>query len=206
MEEISQENKDKIKAVTEKSFNPADVPVEEPTSFDYTRFEGQRVPIKTIEMKAVIDLYSDGDYNKDSTDYKWVVEITTGAIHDVVQDTDGKWEVLAELVKFTDEDGSERNLSARHRFNLQQQMQDGKPVMVKTKIVNEQGEEQEIAIYKPKISKHEKASFWKFCRKMGAKGNTFEEIKKQLLNKLVTITTVPSKKEGDDRRFLAIVV
>ena len=71
-------------------------------------------------------------------------------------------------------------ITVRARFNLQEKTgEDGKKQVV--------------------ISKHSKAALWKFMRKHGV-------IKpSDLIGKLVTITTEPSKDENDDRTWLRVV-
>lgn len=80
-----------------------------------------------------------------------------------------------EEIKFTKSDGSVTRLQPYKDFNLQ--IQNGAIV----------------------ISKHPKAALWSFMRKMGVQKPS------ELVGKFVTLTTVPSKKLGDDRRFLRIV-
>lgn len=159
--------------------------VVEPTSkWDIANFEGQRVKIESLETKKVKNLFPDGKtYNPESTEMKWIVEIKTAPVRDVKIDDDGNLTILNEPVKFTQEDGSEKLLQITHRFNLQ---------------MNEAG--------KPEISKHAKAAFWAFVRKMGCDGKNLNEIRTQLIGRLVTITTVPSKNpEEPDRKYLDIV-
>jgi len=85
---------------------------------------------------------------------------------------------LDEEMKITS-NGELKPLVVRERFNLQKQQK-------------EDGSFEEI------ISKHPKAALWQFMRKLEVL--TLPEMK----GKLVTITTVPSKKENDDRLFLTI--
>jgi len=173
MEEISQENKEKIQEATGKDFSLEDLEAVDAPSFDVTVFEGQRVQIEKAEIQEVADYYKNGSYNPDATDTKKVLEVTTAPIMDV----DEEGNKLTVPVTFTQEDGSDKFLQVRHRFNLQEK--DGKIV----------------------ISKHPKASLWAFMRKLGV------EKPKEIVGKLVTITSVPSKKPGEeDRRFLDIVV
>lgn len=153
-------------------------PTEAKSKFDATVFEGQRVKIEVIEVKEVIDYYPDGDnqYNPDSKAMKSIVEVTTFPLKDVEIDKDGNSKILDTIVQFTQEDGSLKPLVVRKRFNLQK---DDSGNLV--------------------ISKHPKAELWSFMKKLGV------EKLSELKNRLVTITTTPSKKEGDDRRFLTIV-
>lgn len=175
VEEISQEEKS-----PEKTNNLDDIPIVESTSmFDATKFEGMRVKVDNVEKKQVTDFFPDGStYKKDSTDMKWVVEITTEPLREI--DNDGQ--VTDKIIEMPQEDGTHKNLRVTKRFNLQEQLNNetGKPEVV--------------------ISKHPKASLWKFMRKMGTDSLS------GLKGKVVTLTSEPSKVEGDDRRFLSIVV
>ena len=151
--------------------------VEASSGFDSSVFEGQRIPIAKVEIKEVIDKYPNGEYNSESTEKKKVVEITTATLKEAHKKVDdGNVTFGPEEVLFPQEDGSTKPLVVTHRFNLQKK--EGNWV----------------------ISKHPKAALWKFMRKMEV------ESAKDLLNKIVTITTTPSKNAEDEKRYLSIVV
>lgn len=78
--------------------------------------------------------------------------------------------------------------------NIPQQDGTTKPLVVKQRFSLQKGENG-----KPVISKHSKAKLWKFMRKYGA--NTPQE----LVGRIVSITTEPSKNPDDDRKWLRIV-
>lgn len=163
--------------IPEHTENLEDIPVVDAKSkFDYTVYEGQRVKIATVELKMVPNLYPNGAYDATSKEMKKVVEITTAPLRDIDIDDDGNTTLLNTLVTYINKEGNETHLTVRERFNLQ---------------IDNEG--------KYVISKHPKATLWKFMRKIGA--NTLPEIK----DKIVTITTKPSKKENDETRYLAIV-
>jgi len=93
-----------------------------------------------------------------------------------IMEVDENGNKLSEPVKFVDNEGNEKFLRITHRFNLQEV--DGNVV----------------------VSNHPRCALWTFMRKLGV------EKPKDIVGKLVTVTTVPSKKPGEeDRRFLDIV-
>jgi len=145
------------------------------TSFDATKFEGQRISIDKVEIIEVDDKFPDGKYDATSTQKKMVVEVTTAPIKQFHEDESGNITFGPEEVEYTDSEGNTKNIRINNRFNLQK----------------EEGEWV--------ISKNEKANLWIFMRKLGV--TELSEIK----GKIVTITSVPSKKPDDDRRFLSIV-
>ena len=94
-----------------------------------------------------------------------------------LREIDDKGNFTDKVLSFMKADGSEKKVTVNARFALQK---DDKGIWV--------------------ISKHPKAQLWAFMRKMGA-------IKlSDLTNNLVTLTVQPSKKPGDDRKFLRIVI
>jgi hypothetical protein len=177
----------------ENQTNDLDIPTRAAaTPFDPKLFDGQRVPVDSVEKLQVVDYYPEKsvinsesglteiskEYDFSSTKKKWVIEIITKPLHKVTLDANGYPKVLDDIMSFT-KDGKDVPLVIRERFNLQSEIKDD-------------GTEE---VY---ISKHPKASLWKFMRKLEV--DTLSEIK----DKLVTITTTPSKKDGDDRLFLTI--
>ena len=167
-------------------FNEEEILATESSGFDVTLFEGQRAPIESMELSRVADYYSSGVYNPESKDLKVIVTVKTAPLKQVVKEGEDLRQ-LPELVEFIQEDGSIKYLQVTHRFNLQEKIIDG--------------------IKRTEISKHPKASFWKFLKKMGATGETMAEIRSKLIGKLVLVTTTPSKKPGEeDKRYLNLVV
>jgi len=88
-------------------------------------------------------------------------------------------EIETESIGDMQTDDGPKPITVNARFNLQEKVIDGKKQIV--------------------ISKHPKASLWKFLRKMGCQRPS------ELMGKIVVITTEASKDESDDRRFLRIV-
>ena len=175
---------------TEEKYDITKIPTKEaPVKFDADLYEGQRAPISEVEIKKVKDYYPKrkvkdevtGEmvekqvYDPESTEIKLVVELTTAPLKKMTKDDNGYPKMTEDILTITDKDGNSKPFMVREQFNIQTE-DDGTPY----------------------ISKHPKAALWKYMCKINAK--TLEEIK----GKLGTITLVPSKKEGDDRRFLSL--
>jgi hypothetical protein len=156
-----------------------DIPVVEPTSsFDATKYEGYKCKIDRVEKMEVIDYYPNGNFDKDSKQKKWIVEIETEPVkvYDEKNDT-----FLDKIIEYEDDSGNKKHITVTARFNLKEQIN---PL---------NGEKQVI------ISKHQKSKLWNFMKKKGV-------IKlSELKGKIVLLTAVPSTVEGDDRKFLRIV-
>ena len=151
---------------------------------DKTKYEGFRIQIAKVSPEHIQDQFPKGVdgqpavYTPNSTAMKWVIRIETAPLPEL--DADGK--ATAKLIEFPQKDGTMKNFTITHDFNLQEEF-------------NPETKQMEVA-----ISKHPKAKLWAFMRKMGAQKVS------ELNKKLVTLTAQPSKKEGDDRIFLSIVV
>jgi len=150
--------------------------------FDATKYEGFRVPIASVTKEHVIDNFpkdasGQGVYTPNSTTMKWVVRVVTNPLPELNESgAPGK------IIEISQEDGSTKKITPSHDFNLQETFD---PVT----------KQMEVA-----ISKHPKAALWNFMRKMGVQKLS------ELQGKIVTLTAKPSKREGDDRVFLAIVI
>jgi len=179
---VSQNNLDEIETV------------EALPKFDVTGYEGHRVKVQNVEKKCVKDLYPDGKYNIESTSYKWIAELTTEPLVEIIDGKPGE-----KIVEFSQEEGPAKKLQIHKRFNFQSKYVDGKKVMMKTNIFSESGQSIEVDVHVPVISKHPKASLYAYMKKMGA------DKLSDLIGKMVTLTTVPAKDPEDDRRFLQIV-
>ncbi len=184
-----------------------DITAEEAPSFDVTVFEGQRVPIASVEKRVVKDHYATGDFQEETNAYKWIAEFETAPLRDVKIEDDGRINFLNSYVSFPQEDGTSKPLTVNIRFNFQPVIKDGVIQMMKAEVIDPQTKEKKtVDVWKPRISKHQKASLWKFLSKIGAQGSNWAEIKEKAKGKLVLITTTPSKKQGEeDRRYLSIV-
>lgn len=165
--------------------NDLDIPIVEGAGkFNPDIYEGYRVAIAKITKKQVVDFFPrtadnpDGEFKADSTTMKTIVEIETQPLFEL----DKQGNKTAKVIEYKQEDGSVKNITVRHRFNLQE-------------ITNPETGKKEVV-----ISKHPKAALWAFMRKMGVMKLT------DLVGKLVTLTSKPSTKEGDDRKYLKIVV
>lgn len=148
-------------------------------AIDVSLYEGKRATLKKPEMKEVIDWYSgpvdakgNPTYNPESTAKKMVIEITSEPIDEVDEDGNPTGNKL--MV-------GDNPVTVSHRFNLRKEIkEDGSINWV--------------------ISKHPKASLWKFMKKMGV------EKLSELEGKRPTLTYEPSKDPEDERSYLRIVV
>ena len=95
-----------------------------------------------------------------------------------LKELDEKGNFTDKVLEFTNIEGTSKKVEVTQRFNLQY----------------DEGEEQWV------ISQHAKCKLWNFMKKMKANKPS------DLINQLVTLTLAPSKKPGDDRAFLRIVV
>jgi len=158
---------------------PEDLETREPKSndFDNSKFEGQRIKIESVNTVEVIDFFPEGNYDKNSTAKKTVVEITTEPIKQYHMNEDGSVVFGPELIEIPNKEGEgTHSLKIVHRFNLQKEG------------------DQWI------ISKHPKANLWKFMRKLNVEKVT------DLAGKYVTVTTTPSKNPDEpDKTYLSIV-
>ena len=168
--------------------NDLDIPVVEGTGkFNADLYEGMRIAIANVTKRQVVDFFPrtidnpDGEFKADSTVMKFIIEIETASLPEMKADETGFGKSTGKLVEMKQEDGSVKNITVKHRFNLQE-------------ITNDKGEKEVV------ISKHPKASLWAFMRKMGVTDL------KSFKGKLVTLTSKPSTKEGDDKKYLKIVV
>jgi hypothetical protein len=153
-----------------------DIPVVEGGSgFDVTKYEGKRVKIASVKRDKFKNFYPNGEYDPNSTEEVWKVEIETEALKEV--DEEGNF--TEKEIEFPQEDGSVKKCTVSARFGLKE--------------IEENGEKKVV------ISKHPKAALWNFMQKLGVQKLS------ELKGMYVTLTTVPSRKDGDDRRFLRIV-
>jgi hypothetical protein len=168
--------------------NDLDIPIVEGAGrFNPDLYEGVRIPIAIVTKRQVIDFYPrttdnpDGEFKADSTVMKTIIEIETAPLVEMKADETGYGVSTGKLIEMKQEDGTVKHITVKHRFNLQE-------------ITNEHGVKETV------ISKHPKALLWAFMRKQGVADL------KSLKGKLVTLTSRPSSKEGDDRKYLKIVV
>jgi len=168
--------------------------VESTNKFNAEDYEGFRSRIAKVSKKQVIDYFPDkvttdsegspvisNPYDPNSTEMKWVIEIETKPLP-VVTVKDGITIPVTpeKLVEIPLKDGSVKNITVTHQFGLQE--------------INNNGNTEVV------ISKNPKAKLWAFMRAKGV--NKVSELK----DMLVTLTAKPSKKEGDNRKYLKIVV
>ena len=154
------------------------------SGFDATKYEGFRIPIASVEKKEVIDYFpvnpatQQTEFNPAATAMKWVIEVVTKPLPEL--DVHGS--ATLKLVELQFADGTKKNITVKHQFNLQL-------------FKNPTTGKEELT-----ISKHPKAALWKYMRKMGCTKLS------ELIGKLATLTSKPSKKEGDERRYLEFVL
>ncbi len=176
--------------------NELDIPqVERASGFDAKPYEGKRVKIATVRRIWDINTFPDGQtYNPASTLMMWKIVIET----EVLRELDENGNFTDKLVEFTDDKKNVKNIRVQLTLNLQEEIDPNTKQPVMGTYKNEiTGQDEQRP--NPVLSKHPKASAWKFCRKMGA--NNLTELK----DKIVTLTTVPAKDPEDDRVFLRIV-
>jgi len=176
--------------------NELDVPVvDRGSGFDGKLYEGKRVKIAIVKRIWDINTFPDGQtYNANSTEMMWKVFMETEPLHEL--DENGNF--TDKLVEYSDDKKNVKNITVSLTLNLQEEIDPNTRQVVMGSYVNEiTGQSEQRP--NPVLSRHPKASAWAFCRKMGA--NNLTELK----DKIVTLTTVPSKTEGDDRVFLRIV-
>ncbi len=177
--------------------NELDIPiVEKAAGFDGRNYEGKRVKIASIKRIWDLNMFTgaDGSYNKESTEMMWKVYIETEPLHEL--DEVGNFN--DKLVEFKDSNGNMKNITVSMTLNLQNEIDPNTKEVVMGSYKNDITGQMEQRP-NPVLSRHPKAAAWAFCRKMGANNL------KELADKIVTLTTVPSKTDGDDRVFLRIV-
>jgi len=157
--------------------------VERASSIDAELYAGRRVPIAKILVKEEIDFYHGTQtYDPNSKEKTYRVYVYTEPLKELVltPGSDPKnpenWKFGDKVLQYTDKEGVVKNIIVHARFPLQR---------------NKEG--------KPEISRHPKATLWKFMKKMGT--NTLPELK----GKLVMLDAKPSKNPEDERKFLRIV-
>lgn len=172
----------------DKQMSDLDIPIVEGAGkFNPDLYEGLRIAIANVTKKQVVDFFPrttdnpDGEFKADSVIMKTIIEIETMPLCEMEKDAQGFGKSTGKVIEMHQEDGSIKNITVRHRFNLQE-------------TVNDKGVKEVV------ISKHPKALLWAFMRKMGVMKLS------DLKGKLVTLTSKPSTKEGDDRKYLKIVV
>ena len=175
--------------------NELDVPiVEKMTGFDGRLYEGKRIRIAKVSKIWDVNTFPDGkNYNPNSTEMMWKVLIET----EPLKELDKNENFTDKLVEFKDKNGNIKNVTVSLTLNLQNQLDENGQIVFgsyKNEITGQMEQRPN-----PVMSRHPKASAFKFCKKLGASNLS------ELLNKIVTLTTVPSKTEGDDRVFLRIV-
>jgi hypothetical protein len=157
--------------------------VERAGGIDAELYAGRRVPIEKIVVKEEIDFYhGTPTYDPNSKEKTFRVYVYTVPLKELVltPGADAKnpenWKFGDKVLQFNDDKGNVKQVIVHARFPLQR---------------NKEG--------KPEISKHPKATLWKFMKKMGV--NTLPELK----GKLVMLDAKPSKNPEDERKFLRIV-
>lgn len=171
--------------------------VESTGGFEKTLYEGYRVPIGKIEVLYVQDVFPDGQtYTPDSDKKKWVLKITTQPLKMLQKDESGNVVASEHDVEFPNEDGTVDKLQITTDLNFQNKKDENGQLVTKEYEENGQKEMRPV----PVISKAPKAKLWAFCRKMGVTDY------KELTGKIVTLTIQPSKKDGDDRVFINVVI
>ena len=170
--------------------------VESSGGFDKLLYEGQRVKIGKLSVDYVQDVFPDGiTYTPDSTKKKWVLKISTEPLKVLTKDSVGNIVKTEREVEFKNEDGTIDKLEITVELNFQNKKDEYGTLIMQDFNISGVVEKRPI----PVMSKAPKAGLWKFCRKMGVTNY------KDLQGKIVTLTTTPSKKEGDDRIFINIV-
>lgn len=151
--------------------------VDRVVGFDASRYDSKKIKIEHVRKILATNFFPEGKFDPKSTEKMWKIEIETEKLKEL--DKDDKF--TSKLVEIKKDDGTIKNITVRALFNLQEK-------------TDENGKKYAV------ISKHVKATLWKFMRKTGCE-NVFD-----LKGKLIALTTVPSKTPGDDRKFLRIVV
>lgn len=168
--------------------------VDKASGFNARPYEGKRVKIARVERIWAQNVFPDGKtYTPESKEMMWKVQIET----EPIKELDDKGEFIDKVIEIVNDKKEKKNITVTTEFNLQSETNDaGDIVMGKyhNDITNQDEERPN-----PVISRHPKAALWAFMRKIGV------EKLADLKDKIVTLTTVPSKKENDDRVFLRIV-
>jgi hypothetical protein len=157
--------------------NLSDIPVvEKSQGIDISKYEGKRVRIAKVTPVLVTDYYPDGEHFNKDSQDK-VMKLELET--ESLKELDANGNFTEKDLTYT-KDGITKTISVNTRLSLQPEEREGTLNWV--------------------ISKHPKAKLWAFMRKLGA--NKPEE----LIGKIVTLTVEPSKKLGDDRKYLRIVL
>lgn len=153
------------------------IPVVEKTSgLDISKYEGKRIRIAKVTPVWAINYYPDGETFNQDSTEK-VLKLEIETESLKELDKDGNF---TEKDLEYDKDGIKKKVTVTTRLAFQPEIKDGKITWV--------------------ISKHPKAKLWGFMRKMGV------IIPQELTGKIVTLTVEPSKKPGEDRKYLRIVM
>ena len=149
--------------------------VEKSSGLDITKYEGKRVRIAATNLVWVTDYYPDGETFKKDSTDK-VLKLEITT--EALKELDALGNFTEKDLAY-EKDGVSKKITVNTRLALQPEVKDGKTNWV--------------------ISKHPKAKLWAFMRKLGA--NTPQE----LIEKIVTLTVEPSKKPGEEKKYLRIV-
>jgi hypothetical protein len=153
------------------------IPVVEKTAgIDVSNYEGKRVRIAKATPIWAINYYPDGENFKADSTEK-VLKLELET--EPLKELDANGNFTEKDLTY-EKDGVKKTITVNTRLSFQPEVKDGKTNWV--------------------VSKHPKAKLWAFMRKLGA------TIPQELIGKIITLTVEPSKKPGDDKKYLRFVL